>query len=159
MIKAETLQALRVLALYEVDSDTYEAWYKSLCRWYSREFHVPLPQVLEMSDESVLKTYYEDFFYQIKNSNDEGQQEKYNELKSLYLKDLTKPSAEDLQEKEDDNEWYQEELQKIKDEETKKVSKSKKLDEESDLNPNLQNNVQSTFYQGEDGSPIEDNSQ
>ena len=143
MITGDLIEALKILSLAEVDSQSYIAWYKSTCRWYSREFHTPLSEVLEMSEEEVIQTYFDDKFYELRNSNTEQAQEAFENLKEDALRKGNKIGAktEEQLNEEDDDSWYEEELAQLKklDEDRKnkkKPNKSNKLDLKS-ANPNL----------------------
>lgn len=153
------LKSIRILAFCEVDNETFEAWYRHICRWYSREFHTPLDKVLEMSEEYILQTYYEDIFYKLKSSTTGDNQEaqtQYNEIKSSLIKE-SRPTddSKTLSEiaEEEDDEWYQEELARIQQEtdakSNKKDSKFKKIADKSQK-PNLKDEPQTLFFDGED---------
>lgn len=119
MLKPDVLRALRVIALAEADDLSYDGWYKYICRWYSREFHTPLPQVESMPEEIVLKTYYEDVFWRLAN----GTEEQKNKLEEIIVEHLQESHHEtqsvlaDAEEEDDD--WYQQELDSFE----KKLSK------------------------------------
>jgi len=84
---AETLQKLQILALKAVEQPSWDDFYRKICRWYSKTFHTPLPQVLEMSEMEVLRTYYEekyDEIYQIKDK-DNITKNMYEQLRQSIL--------------------------------------------------------------------------
>lgn len=110
MIKPDTLKALRVLALHNADEKTFDAWYKSICRWYSEKFHTALSLVMDMAEEDVLRTWFEDSFWRLKTGT-EKQQEAFEHLVEDVLIEQHPESqtvAEEVEE-EDDN-WYEQEL-------------------------------------------------
>lgn len=65
----ESLQAQALLAVLEPDHD---AWMRHICRFYSKTFHVPLPQVVELPVEDLVLAYFEDRFEEM---DDDGRQE------------------------------------------------------------------------------------
>ena len=121
MISPNVLRALRLIALAEADEQSLEAWYKSVCRWYSREFHTPLQQVLEMSDEYVLATYYEDVFWKLRTGSD-SQVEAFDKIVDAVLAEESPEAAETEDEDED---WYQQELQNLDEQLAKKSEKTR----------------------------------
>lgn len=52
-------ESLKLLALKAVIAPDGEAHYRSICRWYSKEFHTPLHTVEELPEDEVLQTYFE----------------------------------------------------------------------------------------------------
>ena len=124
----ELLKHIRTLSLNENNEKTFEAWYSNVCRWYSRTFSTPLPQVEEMAPETVLKTYFDDVYYKLVNSEDEKSsellQKEIDSVLKSNIKDEDIEEMEDVAEKEDD-EWYKQELETLE----KKLKKSS--------NPNL----------------------
>lgn len=157
----DILKSIRILALYETEVESIEAWYKSICRWYSREFHTPLSEVMEMTEEEVIRIYYEDVFYRLKTSNSEEDQTQYDDIKSKLLAESTHKGGKTLDEiaAEEDDDWYANELKAIEEQEkaqkiSKKFNKNSKLDKQSEK-PNLKEEIKqtSTFFDGESGVP------
>lgn len=149
----DVLKALRVIALAEADERTFDAWYKSLCRWYSREFSTSLPQVLEFPMEVVFTTYFEDVFWKLANG-DEKQREALQDLITGLLSEEHEEFKDmATQEQEEDDEWYQEELARI--EKELKSKKSNKINTsqggmDSDIgldNPNLSKEDQNGYIE------------
>lgn len=58
----EALQLRAAKAYLEPD---HEAWLRRIFRYYSKNFHVPLPEVEALPLEHVLTTYYEDVIAQM----------------------------------------------------------------------------------------------
>lgn len=118
MIKPETLKALRVIALAEADQKTYNAWYKSICRWYSEKFHTKLMEVLDYSEVHVLTTYFEDVFWTLKkqadgslDAEDDSAYLRYEQLVQDCLIDGDAVSQVEMEEIEsEDDDWYEQEL-------------------------------------------------
>ena len=60
---------LEILALHSVSTDKDSSYvYRKICRWFSRSFHTPLPQVIDLPVEFVLQNYYE---FQFENFKEE----------------------------------------------------------------------------------------
>lgn len=55
-------RALQTKALLAVLEPDHAALMRSAMRFYSKTFHVPLPDVLDMNEEEVLSAYYEESF-------------------------------------------------------------------------------------------------
>lgn len=53
-------EALLTKALYAVLHPDHEAFLRHAKRFYSKTFHVPLPQVDDLNEEEVLQAYYEE---------------------------------------------------------------------------------------------------
>jgi hypothetical protein len=110
MISPNVLKALRVIALNEADEKLFPAWYKSLCRWYSREFHTPLAQVEDMAEETVIRTWYEDIFWRL-NSGTKEQKDKFDEIVFEVLAEESPQVKSDVEQmQEEDDAWYEQEL-------------------------------------------------
>lgn len=169
-LKAEFIRALHILALDAVECSDYESWYRSICRWYSREFHTPLKEVLEYSDEFVVKTYFEDNLWRTKNSDTDRAEEIYEDLKYR----ITTPPEELAELEEEDDEWADEMIAQINEElkekgllkdenkiPTKEQQSSGTTREEADqlakLDPNLKDGEQYTISgEGIDFIPEDD---
>jgi len=159
-LNGDQLRALRILSLHGADERTYEAWYKSICRWYSKEFHTPLSQVMEMSEEEVVQVYFDDRYWTMAGSDSEDTQKAYKELKDKILKEGLKPmekvAAEEEAVEEEEDDWYKEELRKLQ-EEDEKTDKSDQP-KIADKKPNLigdKPDPETVYFEGEDG-PLKD---
>jgi hypothetical protein len=150
----ETLNSIRLIALNEANDKTYNAWYRSVCRWYSREFHTPLTQVEFLSEEEVFKTWYEDLFWKMKNGTPENQEafSKFIET-TLHEND---PEIEDLEAKaeEEDEDWYKEELEALNGQISEKHNKINESEIEDSFsrtveNPNLKEELHSILNDDE----------
>lgn len=112
----ESLKYIRALSLNDNVEKTFDSWYGNVCRWYSRTFSTPLPQVEEMPPEKVLKTYYDDIYYRLVNSEDEKSSELLQKEIEMVV-NYNKPDEEieeiEAQAEEEDEKWYQEELKKL----------------------------------------------
>ena len=93
-----TLRALRILAIQSVEDPTYEQVYAKICRWYSREFHTPLPEVEKMAEEMVFKVYFEDKYQSLAKGSEEEQaqykKDRYEIVTDKRLEDLEKVVAQ-----------------------------------------------------------------
>jgi hypothetical protein len=153
MITPNVLKALRVVALEQADSQSFPAWYNSVCRWYSREFHTPLHMVEEMPYEQVLKVYYEDSFWKLRTGTEE-QRAAFQEIIADALTqdhEETKAAAQEAEEENDS--WYEQELAQINDSINKQ---GVKIIKENDAlrNPNLEKDIHK-FVEAED-DPVPD---
>jgi hypothetical protein len=111
------LKDYQILALHATEKPDYGAFYRRVCRWYSKNFSTPLETVLnDLPEHDVLRHYFEDHYYELEQraqSNDEAKKA-YEELKNRILVD-----EKEIEEIEvEDEEWEKEELSKIKQEET-----------------------------------------
>jgi hypothetical protein len=52
-------EAYQLLAARAILLPDREAWYRHVCRWYSKTFHTPLHEVQDLPTEFVLQNYYE----------------------------------------------------------------------------------------------------
>jgi hypothetical protein len=159
MIKPEMLKHLRVIALVEASEQGYEAWYANLCRWYSREFNTPLPEVENMADEKVIKTYYDDTFWRL-STGGEKQVEAFDEIvDSTLIESHPETQSFEEQVEEEDDDWYTQELAKYDEKIQTPVTTKKKL--EPDQNgilidkPNLESEAQNIFVEADD-PPVDD---
>ena len=124
----DLLKAIQITALHEIDQGSSEQWYKSLCRWYSHEFHTPLPQVEEMSPEEVFRVYFEDSLYNLKHSDNERAEQVWNEFKA---KAITPREVLD-QIEQDADDWAAEMTEKVQRDEEKKRKQNEALTAKKD---------------------------
>lgn len=133
MARPDTIENIRIIALAEASARTPEAWYKDKQRWYSITFHVSLVEVEAMSEERVLKTFFEDLYWKLRNG-DEGQRAAFEStVQSLLDTEVAEDRAIAEQIESDDEDWYQQELAEL-DEKLAKQDKTLK-------NPNLTDTV------------------
>ena len=59
MVFSELVKYCQLKAIADALYPTYESFYRSVCRSYSRNFHVPLPDVEKLDPENVLSAYFE----------------------------------------------------------------------------------------------------
>lgn len=146
------IDAIQLIAAEAVDSDTYDAWYKSICRWYSREFSTPLPQVEEMPEEEIFRVYYEDAFWVLAHGNEE-QQNKFAQIVQDLMQRYV-PDGEIAAIDHQDDDWYEQELAALDKKLAAKSNKAEVEDEGSLMSePNLED---IRIHRDQEDDPIED---
>lgn len=165
MIKPDTLKALKVIALAHADGHTYDAWYKSLCRWYSREFHTPLHTVMDMSEEDVIRTWFEDVYWKLRSADNEEAQDRFDQIIVETVAEGDTEAQVEIEEVEaEDDDWYQRELADIdkkmakQDAEIARKSMKKAPVSMQKKEPNLGAKPITRFVQGEDPFPDDEGS-
>jgi hypothetical protein len=146
MIDIDLLKGLQITAVNAVEINGYEVWYRYLCRWYSREFHTPLHDVLEMPEEYILSTYFEDKTYSLYHSGTEDVEMLWKELKHNLS---TTPEQE--QAIDDSDLAFMEEIAKL----TNNIAETEAKTEPKTIDPNL-NKEESYYLSGEDVDQIPD---
>jgi len=94
MIDDKVLWAIRVLALEAAENPTDLQIMAKLDRWFSREFHVPLPEVEKLPDEYILKHFFEDRAVTLFKGNDEQYKDYLEERNELLFPDQVKKSED-----------------------------------------------------------------
>lgn len=84
MIDAEMIKMVQILALKAVEEPSSEDVYNKICRWYSKEFCTPLPQVLDLDPVHVLQNFFEQRYEAIRDSGDKGDAE-FEKIKEYLL--------------------------------------------------------------------------
>lgn len=131
MIDPELLRAIRLIALEEISEGTYEAFYRKTCRWYSKTFYTPLAQVMDMAEEELFRVYFEDSIQGVKAL---GEEKFLEYMKEVVEDEMQNASPEEAAEKDaNDDEWYEEELRKIKEADDKNATKNEYLAEKPNL--------------------------
>lgn len=97
----EDFKAIAALAFQSASDPNWEDFYRKVCRWFSKNFSVPLPQVEEMAEEYVLRHYLEDTYTQLAENDSEDAHKQWAELKGRILKMHAPPDAP-----EDDEDSY-----------------------------------------------------
>lgn len=148
-----SLEQLHLIALAAVEEPTWKDQYRGICRWYSREFHTPLKVVEEELDQlHVLMHYYEDSFEKLYRSDNEESRQKYEAIKEDALRSQM-PEGELTQAEREDEEWEQQMLREIAEEEAKAKAQEKPVTKKDTLEkPNLEDEIEFSV-QGEDGPP------
>lgn len=163
-ITEDLFKAFQLLAAKAALSPSWEDWYRRVCRWYSEKYHTPLHIVYTLSDEEVIFTYWEDFFYQLHDKEDEeSKQHLENALDQITS---TKEERDALQKEEqkvdnEDDDWYKEELDRL----SSKSEKDDLLQEDTvksegrlpeSENPNLIDELPDSIYSEGEDSIIDD---
>lgn len=64
-MKYDFLQSLQILALDAVVRPDWEAAYRRICRWYSKNFCTPLHLVFTLPPDAVIQNYYEGLYEEL----------------------------------------------------------------------------------------------
>lgn len=120
-------KALRLVALRDVLLEPADYHLRYIQRWYSRTFHVPLPQVADLDLEHVLQAFYESRY------EDMDEEEREKERKQLIESDEArqKRMLEEDRGSADDDLWaqqYEEEIRAAQAEEDAKLTAQKKVE-------------------------------
>lgn len=111
----ELFKSLRAISLNNAIDRKFEAWYASICRWYSRNFYTPLPQVEEMNPNEVLRVYYEDSYWSLaRNTDEDAQAALQAEIRSVLMLNDPKAAEEEAEAQLEDDAWMEEELSKLR---------------------------------------------
>ena len=127
---------IQTLALGAIEDPDGEAYYRRICRWYSREFSTPLDTVInDLPEKEVLLHYYEDMYYTLYHNETEEGQMRYYQLRSAILRTDKDIVEEELTEEEDDA-WAQEMVEQIqREEEALKAKKGQKTQPKQEPKP------------------------
>lgn len=155
----ETIKAIQVICLRNVDEQKYDAWYRSICRWYSKTFCTPLQEVLDMDEHHVLTQHYEEVFLSAKEAAtiDETHKQAYEDLKKRVLIDEDEIEVVE----EEDEKWAKQINEELKKELSSKIKANvDKVVSEIQGKPlvNIEEtpeipNIDEGFFLGEDTNP------
>ncbi len=146
-----SFRAIKILALKAADQPDWEDWYRRICRWYSREFSTPLPQVMQMAEQEILQTYFEDKYEQMATSGDETVRKEYENLKETVGLDEVQVVDQEQEEQDQEDAWAQEMIDQVKkDWKNKEESKLEESGNSPAIDPNLINSEESFSLPGED---------
>lgn len=107
------IRQIQILALLSAEQPNWEAVYRSICRQYSKTFNTPLHIVEnDLTEEYVLKHYYENLFYDLYNDPGDIDHARYEKIKLNIIDPEAAEKAE-----EEDNEWAKEMEAELKQEE------------------------------------------
>lgn len=149
--KPDYFRSLQILALEAVEFQDAEAFYRKICRWYSKTFFTPLDSVEDLPMDKVLLTYYEEKFDELYNSTDEDSKYTYNE----YRKQILNPD-EDVQTANDDEAWALKEIEALK-KKNAKSGKEKISDVVNQVSQNIAEVAKEEFLRLKSSSPQEPN--
>jgi hypothetical protein len=131
-VDAEFIRALKILAIKSVKNPDFDAAYRKICRWYSREFSTPLESVYNLPEETVLQTFFEDYYDEMSKDKERAQ-----EL-DVIIQQLAKNEEEQDAEEMEDEAWVQEMRREIEaEEEAQKQRQSQKNQAKEQVSPNL----------------------
>lgn len=103
-MNSDDLNAIAALAFCSVDSPDWDSFYRKICRWFSKNYSVPLPQVEnELSEEYVLRHYFEDMYVNLSESNSDESHKQWAETKGRIAA-LFKEKASD-EDVDEDSYW------------------------------------------------------
>jgi len=144
---------VQIIAMSSVENPTWKSQYRSICRWFSREFSTPIDVVENDLDVVyVLTHYYESSFSQLKESGSEDSNTKYEEIKDELLLSRMPESAVLAAEAEDDDweaEMQAEIAESLRKQKEKEEVEKKEVDTAEELkDPNLNDELEFTV-QGE----------
>lgn len=132
--------ALERLALANVVDPDRESIYRKICRWFSKEYHTPLPQVeWDLEPGYVLQHYFEYHLGRLYESKDESTAN-FSEWEQELHRVLQGGKADEEAQKRisEDDEWAAKLKAEIEAEEKKHKEKNKL---EEDNNPNLEEEI------------------
>jgi hypothetical protein len=125
-VEIETYRAIQVLALKNAEDQSFEAWYRSIERWYSEKFSTSLLEVEALPEEKVLETYFEDHYRElfIAATKNEEAGRLYGELRdSIIFPQETERAAQD------DDAWADQMIAEIKADEEKAAAVARAAEE------------------------------
>jgi hypothetical protein len=144
---------IQILALGNIEDPDGEAYYRKICRWYSKEFSTPLETVMyDIPERDVLLHYYENLYYELYHDESEEGQMRYFALREAILRTEKDVVEEEIQAEEDD-EWALEMVEQIRREEeaarAKKAQKTPAKTDTSPTKPNLKDETVNLTVKGE----------
>jgi len=132
--KLDTSQ-IEQIAFASVINPDYDAEYRKICRWFSKEFHTPLPEVEENLETSyILLHYFEHHFAKLRDSRDDSPAMLdmwENEFNRILDPDNYEVETE--QQAQEDDEWAEEMKREIE-EEARKAKEAEELAQQEKLN-------------------------
>lgn len=131
-------QNILAIALKNAMNPSYDSFYASICRWFSREFSTPLREVEDYNEEYVLGVYFADTYENLMSDEDKGHQ-RLSEIRENVLA-MFKPEIEEMKEANqiDDEDWVQEMSQAV----TQDAHKNPPINPDLVENPNTYNGVE-----------------
>lgn len=91
----DLLKAIRVLAFDAVKNKDSDYLLRHIFRWYSREFHTPLPEVEEMPLEEVLTHFFECRYEGMEDEDLEAEEKRLAETREERLQREEKEKLDD----------------------------------------------------------------
>lgn len=143
------IRDIQVLALGNIEDPDSNAYYRRICRWYSREFSTPLETVInDIPERDVLLHYYEDLYEGLYKDDSEEGQMRYFGLRSALLR-TTKDVVEEEVQAEEDDDWANEMNEQIRREEEAARAKSLKKSDTKEIKPNINDEDFNVSVKGE----------
>lgn len=117
-ITIDYIDAIRLKAMRAALDPDAAAWFRSVMRWYSKEFSTPLHQVEDLNVEDILVAYFEEHYSQLKDG-DEHQQMQLDKI----LQELTETAEEreSRKKQEEQEEAQTQQILKMAEEEAQKA--------------------------------------
>lgn len=138
---SKTLESLQRIALRNVLEPDFDAFMRSIRRWYCINFFTPLHQVEELEDEFILLHYFEHTYEELPA---EERKEKIGEI----LKTAEEKAQEKAKEEEYDKELMEEMEKEAKALKEKKVPKKEAIKEMPPVEPPVRINfVESSEFE------------
>lgn len=159
---ASTFRNIQILAIRDVEYPSWDSFYRKVCRWYSREFHVPLNQMDTIPELEVIRTYYEDQYEKLQALGTKESQEEFERIKNAVILGPDKYKQEESESEDEEEAWAQELREEVERAWSKQQAKPtdqsqpKSRDDGGMLNPNLISQVESYTSGGEDGFSTEE---
>lgn len=145
MIDAELIKALQILALKACEEPNDMDVYNRICRQFSKDFNMPLSEVIDADPIWVLRNYFEDKYQALYSASDNESAQEYQQLRDTLL------YPEEVAQKEvSDEEWIAE-LRRMNEENQKKAAPVKPPQEH-----NLVEDIPEEFKLPDSGSFGED---
>lgn len=77
------LKEIKEIALANVSDPTNEYYYRFVCRWFSKTFYTPLPDVYSLSVDEVLLAYFEEGYEKLSQTEDGDNNMKLDAYKAI----------------------------------------------------------------------------
>lgn len=98
------LKAIRLLAWNAVEKRPSDYLMRHIYRWYSKTFHVPLPQVDDLPIEDVLQAFFEERYENLPDEERDDEEERLRETRAERLA----REAREREEQESDDAFFRE---------------------------------------------------
>lgn len=145
---SDDFKSVIALAFRAAESPDWDAFYRKVCRWFSQNLSTPIREVEEMSEEYVLRHYFESRYNSILEEGGENQDQRWADAKANVLK-MFYPESE-LDEQQEEDEFWQKALEEEFAKDNAKIQENKAANEAEpppprpdsiwDDLPNLDNN-------------------
>lgn len=141
----KSLRNIQIKALLAIEEPNWESLYRHICREFSKEFHVPLFEVInDIPEEEILTHYYENLFSKLYNNPNPEAKDQWEKIREKIIKGDDVLADEEIQKEEEDDAWADEIANEIK-----KADQAQNAQE----NPNIINEEIDISIPGEDDFP------